>query len=108
MVSKEGKKIAIAIHQGACPDGQNGQINEGKPINEEILKYLVRWEKEMFKSQIDIEVFNSNHGLEAKKMTIEKYLNIIPVNNSSSNSKSNNNSISKPNNPSLIKNPGGK
>ena len=93
MVSKEGKKIAIAIHQGACPDGQNGQINEGKPINEEILKDLVRWEKEMFKSQIDIEIFNSNHVLEAKKMTIEKYLN---------NPNSNNN------NPSLIKNPGGK
>ena len=97
MVSKEGKKIAIAIHQGGCPDGQKGQINEGKPINEELLKDLVRWEKEMFRSQIDIEIFKSDHGLEAKKMTIEKYLNINPVNNSSNN-----------NNPPSINNSGAK
>ena len=97
MVSKEGKILAIAIHQGACPDGQKGQINEGKPINEEILKDLVRWEKEMFRSQIDIEVFNSNHVLEAKIMTIEKNLNINPINNSSSS-----------NNPPSIKNSGAK
>ena len=94
MVSKEGKKIAIAIHQGGCPDEQ---INEGKPINEELLKDLVRWEKEMFRSQIDIEIFKSNHGLEANKMTIEKYLNINPVNNSSNN-----------NNPPSINNSGAK